>query len=85
MILGDEVDSSGVKRMAAQDTPRREHRAPAGAVPQEGLGGVHAAAGPETAVPSENRRQQQPVGLNQQQEQPRSHARRAGRVAATAR
>jgi hypothetical protein len=44
----------------------------------DGLAGVHAAARPEPAVPTQQRGEKQAIALNEEQKQPRSDPHRPG-------
>jgi hypothetical protein len=55
--------------MAARETTERKLGSPHGPMSLDGLPGVRAAARPETAVTTQEGRQEQPITLNDQQQQ----------------
>jgi len=57
--------------MTAEHAPRREGRPAAGPVPPDRLLGVDAAARPEAAVPTQERREAHTIRLNELKEESR--------------
>ena len=68
---GYRVIAPTMKRLALEKTSDRQESSPPGAVRPYGPLGVDAAARPETAVPTQERRERHPVGVNQQEQNAR--------------
>ena len=67
--LGNQIYSPAMERMTAREATKRKPGSPQGPVSLDGLPCIRAAARPETAMAAQQGRQEQPIGLNDEQQQ----------------